>query len=355
MREREIVIDRPANEASALLGIRNRSVLAAHGWSAGFWTCSDEDPVQKALGALGVREGGSPEDWEFCRLAGARATTRKKTEDAEGMARHGDWVYIFGSHYGEKTGPLRPRRNFVARFNEARIDGRLDDVTIKVEIARGSFKLHRLINDALKGSGLELIEVGAEEARECIQRTREKGIKGKKKWAGRIEEDDWPINIEGVAFRPSGALLLGLRYPVTRDGHPILVELDQIDKLFRDPPNEPAVQHLWVLDNVGSAKEPRGVRGLEWGGGELHVITGSLDSDPEKSVLLHDHPEGERAQSRHHRLTLPEVTLWTGVGAQEVRGALDEEDEKKVEGISVDEDGGVLYVMDDDKIRLRAG
>lgn len=348
MRKPEIVIDRPANEASALLSIHNRSVLAAHGWSAGFWTCSDEDPVQKALGALGRRG----DDWELCRLKGARATTRKKTEDAEGMARHGDWVYIFGSHFGEKTGPLRPRRNFVARFNEARIEGRLDDVTIKVEIARGSFKLHRLINDALKTSGLDLIEVGAEEARECIERTREKGIKGKKKWAGRIEEDDWPINIEGVAFRPSGALILGLRYPVTRGGHPILVELDQIDKLFRDPPNEPAVVHLWVLDNVGSAREPRGVRGLEWANGEFHAITGSLDSDPEKSVLLHDHPEGERAESRHHRFKLPEVTLWTGVGARKVRGVAGEE---KVEGISVDEEGGFLYVMDDEKIRLRAG
>lgn len=169
--DRDIVIDHPASEASGLLAIRNRAVLKAQGWDDGYWTCSDEDPVEKALGAVG--RNAETGEWELSRVAGARATTKKKTEDCEGMARRGDWIYVFGSHYGAKTGRLRPRRNFVARFNEARIDGKLDDVEIQVEIARGAFKLHRLLNDAFKGSGLAMIEHGAEEAKECIQKTRE--------------------------------------------------------------------------------------------------------------------------------------------------------------------------------------
>jgi hypothetical protein len=344
----DIVIDHPASEASGLLAIRNRAVLEAQGWDDGYWTCSDEDPVERALGALG--RNAATGEWEFCRVAGARGTTKKKTEDSEGMARRGDWVYLFGSHYGAKTGRLRPRRSFVARFNEARIEGKLDDAKIDVEIARGAFKLHRLLNDAFKESGLAMIEHGAEEATECIRKTRRHGEDRKKSWAGRIHDDDWPINIEGVAFRSSGALLVGLRYPVTRDGHPILVELDDVDKLFRDPPDLPSILHLWVLENVGSAREPRGVRGLEEEGDAFHVITGSLDSTPEESVLLHDHPEGARAESHHHRFTLPAVSLWTGIKAELIEKL---EGEQKIEGIAADTEGDFSYVVDDDAIRLR--
>jgi hypothetical protein len=345
---RDVVIDHPASEASGLLAIQNRSMLQNQGWDSGYWTCSDEDPVERALGALG--RSSATGEWEFCRVAGARATTKKKTEDCEGMARRGDWIYIFGSHYGAKTGRLRPRRSFVARFNEARIEGKLDGTKIKVEIARGAFKLHRLLNDAFKESGLAMIEHGAKEAKECIQKTRKHGRDRGKNWAGRIHKDDWPINIEGVAFRSAGTLLVGLRYPVTRDGHPILVELDDVDKLFRDPPDLPSILRLWVLENVGSAREPRGVRGLEEDGHAFRIITGSLDSDPGESILLHDHPEGARAESQHHSFTLPVVSLWSGIQAELIEELAGE---KRVEGIASDAEGNFSYVMDDEAIRLR--
>ncbi|HKV07645.1 MAG TPA: DUF3616 domain-containing protein [Thermoanaerobaculia bacterium] len=346
---RDVILDENASEASGLLAIENRAVLEAQGWRLGFWTCSDEGPVEKALRALGKREGSG--EWELCRVAGARATVRKKTEDCEGIARQGKWVYVFGSHFGTKTGPLEPRRHFVARFNEAKIDGKLDDVEIPVEIAKGAFKLHRLINDALKASGLAIIETGAEEARQCIEKTRKAGKKKGKRWAGRIHKGDWPVNIEGVAFRDSGTALLGLRYPVTHDGHPLIVELDDISKLFRDPSDTPSILHLWVLDNVGSAREPRGLRALEIKDGVFHAITGSLDSDPEESVLLQDHPEGERAESEHHRFTLPEISRWTGLRAQTVTGV---DVDSRVEGLAVDGEGRFRYVLDDDRIHLRS-
>lgn len=345
---RDVIIDENASEASGLLAIENEAVLAAQGWSVGFWTCSDEGPVEKALGAFGRRQGSR--EWELCPVAGARAKVKKKTEDCEAMARRDGWVYIFGSHFGTKTGPLEPRRHFVARFDEARIDGHLDEATIEVEIARGAFKLHRLINDALKESGIEIIEAGAEEARQCIEKTRKIGEKKGKRWAGRIHEGDWPVNIEGVAFRDSGGLLLGLRYPVTQDGHPVLVELDDTDKLFRDPPDTPSIRHLWVLENVGSAREPRGFRALEIKDGVFHAITGSLDSSPEESVLLEEHPEGARAESRHHRFTLPEVPWWTGVRAQHVA---DLDGDSRVEGLALDNKGRFRYVLDDDRIHLQ--
>jgi Protein of unknown function (DUF3616) len=350
----EIVIDHPSSEASGLLSIQNRSVLEAHGWDAGFWICGDERPVHKALGALGRRDGLLSRDgWEVRQVPGAFSTPKnKRTEDCEAMARRGSWIYIFGSHFGTKSGPLQSRRHFVARFDESRIQGSLDEAEIPIEIARGGFRLHRLINDAFHAAGLELIERGEEVAR-CMRQTLKKGRKKGKRWVRRIQEEDYPTNIEGVSFRDDGSLLLGLRYPVTRDGHPILVELDDVDKLFRGASLQPIVRHLWILENLGSPDEPRGVRGLESFKGQYHVVTGTIDSTPEESAALHDHPEGDRARSRHHRFALPEVRICTGV-ATELVDPLEDQD-KRVEGLSVDDDGRFRYVIDDEKIRLREG
>ncbi len=354
---REIVIDCPANEASALLAIENRAVLDAHGWDLGFWTCADEDPIQEALGALG-RSVGS-DDWEYCRLANVRATGSQKTEDSEAMARRGGMVYVFGSHFGPKPGPLRSRRQFVARFDESGLQGRLDESPIALEVARGRFKLHRLVNDALSDAGLDLIGQGKQEAKCYVRDVRKQGKDKGKRWASRVHKNDRPVNIEGVAFRPSGNLLLGLRYPVTRDGHPLLVEVEGIERLFDDGPEGPEARAVWVLADLGSAAEPRGVRALEELGDAIHLITGNLDSDPEESVVLQDHPEGQRARSRHHRVLLPEPGhashAGNAGGAAEVRAEPvgDLGDEAKVEGLAVDGEGNFCYVMDDDKIRLR--
>lgn len=345
---REIEIDRPGSEASALLAIENRSILEAHGWSDAFWTCTDEEPVEKALGALGKGADG----WDLIRPRKIKTSPAHKTEDCEGMARWRGWVYIFGSHFGTKAGSLEPRRHFIARFNEARLQGPLDEARVEIEVSRGSFKLHRLINDALQDSGLLLLPPG-DAVRDCIRKTRQRGREKGKKWVSRIHKDDLPVNIEGVAFRPSGNLLLGLRYPVTRDGHPILVELDRVEKLFRDPAGDLSVRHLWVLHGVGSADKPRGIRGLETVGDELHVITGSLDSGSDESAILQDHPEGERAGSWHHRLTLPEVRLWGRVDSKLVKEL---GSDSRVEGIASDTQGEFWYVLDDEKVRLqRAG
>lgn len=342
----EIVIDQPASEASALLAIESPALLEAHGWELAFWSCSDEDRIEKALHALGKGRDG----WELVRPGKVRAEPKVRTEDAEAMARSGPWVYVFGSHFGTKSGPLEPTRHFIARFREDRLEGRLDDGGVDMEIAHGRFKLHRLLNDALRESGLALMEPGGEERR-CIRETRKIGKKKGKKWAGRVHKDDWPLDIEGAAFRSNGALLLGLRYPATRDGHPVLVEIEGIEKLFRNPPDDPAVRQLWVLEGVGSAGKPRGIRALEEDRGSFLAVTGSLDSAPEESAILHDHPEGERADSCLHRFTLPEAPpRWSGVEAERVQ---DLGVGSKAEGIAADTRGRLWYVLDDKRIRLR--
>jgi hypothetical protein len=345
---REIVVDRPASEMSSLLAIENRRVLDAQGWSQGFWTCGDEGPVEKALGAIG-RSSGSHE-WEYCRVRGRAGVRRGKTEDCESLARRGGWIYVLGSQFGAKDGPVEPKRQFVARFDESALGGRVDEEEVEVEIARGSFRLHRLLNDALRASRLELIARGPHEEK-CVREARRGGKRKGKKWAQRIDAEDWPLNVEGATFLPSGSLLLGLRYPVTREGHPILVELDEIDRLFQfQGGRDPGVRRVWVLANVGSADEPRGVRGLESVGDDLHLISGSLDSEAAESALIADHPEGRKAVAQHHRCRLPKDSGWGSVEAELVAAV---GEETRVEGLSVDAEGGFLYILDDERIRLR--
>lgn len=345
---REIVVDRPASEMSSLLAIENRRVLDAQGWSEGYWTCGDEGAVEDALGAIGrdSRRSGTPGKWEYCRVHGRARIRQGKTEDCESLARRGDWVYVFGSQYGNKDGPVEAKRQFVARFDESALGGRVDEEKVEVEIARGSFRLHRLINDALRASRLELVARGPHEER-CIREARRAGKRKGKTWARRIADDDWPLNVEGTTFRASGSLLIGLRYPCTREGHPILAELDEIDRLFEG--RNPGVRRVWVLANVGSAAEPRGVRGLESVGEELHLITGSLDSESAESAVLADHPEGSKAVARHHRFRLPD----DGWGSVEAELVADVGEETRVEGLSVDSEGRFLYIVDDRRIRLK--
>lgn len=347
MEQQEIVIDHPAREGSGLLAVVYPEILEAHGWDLAFWTCSDEAPVEKSLGALGRRRDTG--EWEVVHPAKVKPNRKRPTEDCEALARRGDQIWLFGSQFGPKAGPLSPRRHFVARFDEAMIGGRIDKAKIDLEVARGSFQLHRLINDALHASGLELIERGRTEERRCIEKTREKGKKKGKTWAQRIRPDDWPINLEAATFLVSGNLLLGLRYPVTRQGQPILIELAIPDALFQDG-EQPEIRALRVID-VGSPEEPRGVRALESFKDQVHAITGNLDSSPEESVLVHDHPEGARAASCHHRLLYADGATNGDrrVRAEEVHVL---EDQTKVEGMALDGDGCFWYVLDDEQIRL---
>jgi hypothetical protein len=351
MEQQEIVIDHPAREGSGLLAVVYPEILKAHGWDLAFWTCSDEAPVEESLGALGRRRDTG--EWEVVHPAKVKPNRKRPTDDCEALARRGDQVWLFGSQFGPKSGPLSPRRHFVARFDEAKVAGRIDKTKIALEVARGSFQLHRLINDALHASGLELIERGPNEEQQCIQKARKKGKSKGKTWAQRIRPDDWPINLEAATFLVSGNLLLGLRYPVTREGQPILVELANPDALFQDG-DQPEIRARRVID-VGSPDEPRGVRALESFKEEIHAITGNLDSDPEESVLVQDHPEGSRAESCHHRLLYSAGSA--NSSANEDRRVRAEEvhvlkNQTKVEGLALDGEGCFWYVLDDEKIRL---
>lgn len=274
----QIVIEHPHNEASALVRLKTGDLLEQRGWDLAFWIVSDEMDLEHAVAAMGRTADGK---WEIVPLAtsisGAFATSA--CEDCETVARAGNVLYILGSQFGSKKGPLQPKRHFIARFNEALLTVKGGKPAVELEVARRPFVLHRLINDALRAQGIEAMPLPQAMQDALVGQAVMIGKKDDKAWKDLVREDDLAIDVEGSAFIDDGVLLLGLRYPVTADGHPILVEIEGIDRLFVKKGGLPVVTAVRVLRGVGSRLHPSGVRELDAFAGAVHVLTGALDEE----------------------------------------------------------------------------
>ena len=342
-------LDLYPNEASGLLAIENDALLAKHGWDRAFWVCLDEGAVNDCIALVGHRADSVDDDlatgWEISRLRATVSGDAKSTEDAEGLARKDGYVYVIGSHFGSKTGPLHPKRGFVARFREEEILHATDEPAASIEVSRPSFLLHRIINDAFAEHGVDLIPLGPSLREAFIHETMEVGEKKHKKWSGLVHEDDYPLNIEGITFRPNGSLLIGLRFPMSADGRPIVAEVGNSESLFEGSDAQPEVRGFWTLDAVGRGGEIAGIRDLTFVGEELHAVTGDVDSAKAGSLLLKDYPGGSGTVSTHWRITLPE-----GQSSGEVEAARVREFPglPRVEGIAGTSDGRFFYAVDED-------
>ena len=128
------------NEASDLLPVASKRVLKAHKWDMGFYTVLDEGTIEQCVAVAGHRKGAEPgEGWEVHRLQANAGRGRGKTEDAEACALKDGWVYLIGSHYGSKAGPLEARRAWIARFREDELAGHLGESPATLDIARNRF------------------------------------------------------------------------------------------------------------------------------------------------------------------------------------------------------------------------
>ena len=170
-----------------------------------------------------------------------------------------------------------------------------------------------------------------------------------------MRENDYPINIEGAAFRENGNLLLGLRFPVTAQGRPILVELAGIDRLFDGGDTLPEVSGFWTAEAVGRDGEIAGVRDLALlrteSGEELHLVTGNVDSRDRKSVLIQDYPGGRGTVATHFRCVLRQDAHSGSLEAEFVR---EFPSLPRVEGMAVTPEGRTFYVTDEDEgVHLR--
>lgn len=336
------------NEASDLCPVFDPGTLRARGWDEALLTVLDEAPVEEAL-ALIVHEAGAAhgEGWTAIRVAADAGDATGKTDDSEACARRDGFVYVMGSQFGKKAGPLAAKRSWIARAPEQALLDALDGgAPVRLEVARTRFAIHRAVNDALAAANVAVLPIGERSRAAYIDATIATGEEKAKRWAGRVQPADHPINVEGIEFRAGGALLVGLRYPVTAHGQPILVEIDDVDALFGDPETPPACTAVWLLDGCGRANEPVGIRALHTHGDDrFDAIVGDLDAQNKGATVLEDHPHGGRATSRHVRFTLPAGPSGGTVATETVHdfGAV-----RRVEGIVVDAGGTAHYVLDEE-------
>jgi hypothetical protein len=313
-----------------------------------FVTVLDEGVIEESIAVLGHRGDDVSEGWEAIRLQLEPTGSAGKTEDAEACDFYGEHLYVLGSHFGKKDGPLEAKRAWIARVAAADLAAAADGESPPIEIARNRFGLHRALNDHL--AGLDLRALGPRARENLVLATIERGEQKGKSWAGRIRDADQPINIEGCCFLEDGALLLGLRSPVTADGSPILVELRDLEAYFDDPDSPPELGAIWTLTCAGVRENPMGVRALHrTADGRLHAIAGSLDALGKDSALVFDDQGAGRAHCEHWTFTLPE-----GGGTVECVKTHDFPDERSVEGLAKMPSGPFLYVVDrDDNVHLR--
>jgi hypothetical protein len=215
---------------------------------------------------------------------------------------------------------------------------------VHLDVRRDDFELHRLLNDALAKWKVDLIARGPNEEEEYIKKTQESDEPGK----GNVLKNDRALNIEGATFLDSGQLALGLRYPVTKQGEPLVVVLDDADAFFQ-PNKFPKVVAVWILRGVGTPAQLRGLREINSGNGEIQAIVGSIERLSPESPILKDHPDADKVTSEHRAFTAPAMEA-KAVEARLIRSL---SPAGNVEGVSVD-DCGDWYLFDEDaKVRVR--
>lgn len=335
-------------EASALTPCHNPTVLHRHGFDRAFWLVLDEGRVEHSIGLLGHREGAKlAKKWKL-KVLDARPLQDIKTDDAECLAAHDGWLYVLGSHFGKKAGPLQARRQFVARFQESALDSKVHKAKCPLDIARRPFLLHRAINDGLRRSDLDLIPLGPHAREAYLENTLRQAFDKDRDWGPLVDVEDWPINIEGLSFVGEHALV-GLRFPVTRNGEPILIRIDGLLHLFEDDGEPPIADRAWALKDVGSRAYSAGVRGLEQVGEDLHVLTGPIGTARKDSALVKDYPGSKQVKCKHWRLPLAALDETSPTTPQLVR---EFERRDYVEGIARSEQAW-FYVSDlDDSFAL---
>lgn len=316
-------------QASGISRVRSGKLLEALGATEAYWLVSDEGKCEETIrltwrGANGV--------WQSA-PAKHRGPVPVKTDDAEELAHWNGAVYIIGSHSAKKNGEPEIERHFFASFREDAVTvsgtGPLIEIGVNVRVLRlPEGATFQAVNDALKHSAL--IPAGEAETKAV-------------NLARFAREGDRLLNIEGFDFLNDGSALVGLRFPVTADGTPLLLHMTGLVERFEDPAVQIRFEGPWTIRDAGTPERPRGIRALRHDErGRLHIGTGSLERSP--GILLRDHPKAAGDGTGEHRVLAvaalgsahnPEAVLWHNAGIPDA-----------VEGIEVNTSGTVLYLSE---------
>lgn len=295
-------------EASALLAVESAALLEAVGAEAAWWTCHDEGNLGAMVSLVCVTDDA----WTVRALDLAAVVEIEHAEqragertDAEALARIGDTVFVFGSSFTDKSGTFDERRAFIARFSEAAAVG---SATVEV---------------------LELGSVLVDQVATALQTTELLAADG----------TEVRVNIEGAAF-VGPDLLLGLRWPVSADGQPILVRvMGAVAALSESSWSRSTLSQLdtdsVVVDVGASSKRPAGVRGMTVVGNTVHLLSGQTERGLASKKV-------KAAPARHVRVGSLDRARTESTEIQSFEGF------RKVEGLAPMMDGRWLYALDDE-------
>ena len=256
------------------------------------------------------------------------------------------YVYILGSQFGKKAGPLSARRSWIARVSEdvarAMLDGGARQAGDRAPALRPAPRRQRRARRA----PVDLLPLGPLARERYIDATIETGEKDGKRWAGRIQPGDQPINVEAAEFRADGRLLLGLRYPVTADGHPLLVEIHDVERCSptRTRCRAPATSGGWRTSAAPQA--PAGFRGAR------HARRRSLRRDHRRPRRRQQVRDGARGPPRRRERRRPSTSA-SRSRRRRRRSSHAEPvhhfgDIRRVEGVAIDHEGHAHYVIDEE-------
>ena len=84
-----------------------------------FVTVLDEGVIEESIAILGHRGDDVTSGWDAVRLSLTPTDHAGRTEDAEACDFWGEHLYVLGSHFGSKDGPLEAKRAWIARVRTA--------------------------------------------------------------------------------------------------------------------------------------------------------------------------------------------------------------------------------------------
>ena len=317
-----------------------------------FVTVLDEGVIEESVAVLGHRGDDLFQGWEAvgCRWRHRHAG---RTEDAEACDFHGDHLYVSARTSAPRTGRWRPAG--VGRAGpEADLPAAVAGKRPPIEIARNRFGLHRAVNDRLRESGLgpaRTRAAGARAAHPAHDRSgaRRSGRRGPAGCARTISRS----TSRACASSSDGTLLLGLRYPVTAEGEPMLVELLDLEAFFADPDSCRRPRRGLDPRRARAARRTRSASARCTGPPTTGSTpsSASLDALGKDSGLVADHPAAARRTASTGRCgarATAAAASSNGVKIHSFPG------ERSVEGLAKMPSGPFLYVIDrDHNVHLR--
>ncbi len=321
---RRIRLDAHQTEVSALSPVTDPSLAAGLRAERAWWLAHDEGGLDSVVSLLCWSDGDDPWSIEPVRLLGDDTVT-----DAEALTTADGYVFVVGSGFVGPDDRLDERRSFILRVRESDVAAASNDGGFEASAytMRLGPRLMTSIHEAILRAEVELLATDGDIVEALAEDHPGPATS--------------PINIEGAAFCADD-LVIGLRWPVTSAGHPILAIIHDARPLLTEP--TPSADRLLelemsvqIIDAVGSTRRPAGVRGL--GNSSVHRSVELLVGPTDRQMA---DDKVKSAAAAHVRLAIDSGSV---EDVQRFEGF------RKVEGLAPSPAGDTpswMYALDDD-------